>query len=546
MPTAAPFAKVVCIGLDGATFDVIDPLVKSGKLPTLAKLMETGTRSTLRSTVPPLSAPAWVSFMTGTNPGQHGVFNFRTVSGGVLGSELVGSWAYRGNTIFDHASLGGKDVIAFRVPMTYPPWPVNGLMVSGFPTPDPRTNFSSPDHVGQEMPSLFTLSPVRSMVAGVDAQVENFEHYLERSTEWLTQTLREHEFDFFCYVNNVTDWIAHKFWRYSDPESPGYEPRSVDGETLVEHFYGLVDASLGAILDAVPEPALVVILSDHGTGRRSALRFNPDAWLVELGLLNTVGNRPLRKLASNALEWGANIAPKKYWLWRHAPKGVRDSAGRIRDHAATIEWESSRAYAVSVDHHISGFNVNVSGREPSGSVPPSEFEAVRGDIIAAAAELVDPETGSHVVRAAHRREEIYSGQYLDSAPDVLLELDERYEVGHSAARRSLSHAGTRAGRSAATHRPDGILVMNGPGIREGHDLGGATILDVPATLLWALGLEIPQQMEGRVLTDAFEDRFVSEYPIRRGAESVDQRSDEAYTREEEEQMTAHLEDLGYL
>lgn len=53
-------------------------------------------------------------------------------------------------------------------------------------------------------------------------------------------------------------------------------------------------------------------------------------------------------------------------------------------------------------------------------------------------------------------------------------------------------------------------------------------------------------MEGRVLTDAFEDRFVSEYPIRRGAESVDQRSDEAYTREEEEQMTAHLEDLGYL
>jgi predicted AlkP superfamily phosphohydrolase/phosphomutase len=225
---------------------------------------------------------------------------------------------------------------------------------------------------------------------------------------------------------------------------------------------------------------------------------------------------------------------------------VRDSAGSIRDHAAKIEWERSRAYGVTVDHHIAGINVNVSGREPSGSVPPSEFEAVRDEIIAAAAELVDPGTGSHVVRAAHRREEIYSGQYLDSAPDVVLELDERYEVGHSATKRSVSRAGTRAGRSAATHRPDGILVMSGPGIREGHDLGGANILDVPETILWALGLEIPQHMEGRVLIDAFEDRFVSEYPIRRGAGSVDQRSDEAYTREEEEQMTAHLEDLGYL
>jgi predicted AlkP superfamily phosphohydrolase/phosphomutase len=545
MSGAAPFAKVVCIGLDGATFDVIDPLVKGGKLPTLAKLMATGTRSTLRSTVPPLSAPAWVSFMTGTNPGQHGVFNFRTVSGGVLGSELVGSWAYQGNTIFDHASRAGKDVIAFRVPMTYPAWPVNGLMVSGFPTPDPRTNFSSPDHVGQEIPSLFTLSPVRSMVAGVDAQVENFQYYLERSTEWLTQALREREFDLFCYVNNVTDWIAHKFWRYSDPESPGYEPRSVDGEGLVEYFYGLVDASLGAILDAVTEPTLVVILSDHGTGRRAALRFNPDPWLAEVGLLHTAGRRPVRKLASDVLEWGANIAPKKYWLWRHTPKGVRDSAGKIRDHAATIEWERSRAYAVSVDHHISGINVNVSGREPSGIVPPSEFEAVRDEIIAAAEQVLDPGTGSRVVREARRREEIYSGPYLESAPDVVLELDERYEVGRSSASRPLSRAGTRTGRSAATHRPDGILVMSGPGIREGHDLGGANILDVPATLLWALGLEIPQQMEGRVLTDAFEDP-VSEYPIRRGGGSVDRRSDEAYTREEEEQMTAHLEDLGYL
>src|SRR5918911_5639420 len=158
--SSRPFDKVICIGLDGATFDVIDPLVRRGRLPTLSGLLSAGTRAELRSTVPALSAPAWVSFMTGMNPGRHGVFHFRTMTRGALGSDLVGSWMYRGRKIFDEASRGGLRVSAFRVPMTYPPWPVNGVMVSGFPTPDPQTNFTYPETLGPRIGPLLRLTPM--------------------------------------------------------------------------------------------------------------------------------------------------------------------------------------------------------------------------------------------------------------------------------------------------------------------------------------------------------------------------------------------------
>jgi predicted AlkP superfamily phosphohydrolase/phosphomutase len=544
---ARPYDKVMCIGLDGATFDVIDPLLKRGRLPTLSRLLETGTRAELRSTVPPLSAPAWVSFMTGMNPGRHGVFHFRSMSRGALGSDLVGSWTYRGRTIFDHASRNDLRVIAFRVPMTYPPWPVNGVMVSGFPTPDPRTNFAAPPEVGERMPPLVKLAPLKSMMAGVEAQIDNFEYFLERSTEALVRMLREEEFDLFCYVNSITDWAAHKFWRYSDPSAPGYEPHPMGEATLLEHFYERADESLGRLLDAVSDPALVIVMSDHGTGPRSPYRFNTNAWLAELGLLTRRNGRPGRGLAAAALQWGKDVVPKKYWLWQHAPKAVRATAQRVQAGGDAIEWSRSQAYGVAIDHHVEGVNVNLAGRERFGCVPESAYDAVRQRVIEASTELVDPVTGAPVIRAAHRREDLYSGAHADAAPDLVLELNEAREAGHAPGQRSLSKVDApRRERSSATHRPDGILVMNGRGVRNGHDLGRAHLLDVPATVLWALGLELPHDMDGSVLADAFGAELDARSARRAEAGAVEGSEDDGYTREEEEQMTEHLKDLGYV
>jgi predicted AlkP superfamily phosphohydrolase/phosphomutase len=542
----APFPKVVCVGLDGATFDVIDPLVAQGRLPTLAKLLNDGARAKLASVVPPLSAPAWVSFMTGANPGRHGIFHFRAMEEGKLGAGLVGSWSYRGRTIFDLASRAGLRVAAFRVPLTYPPWPLNGVMVSGFPTPDPLHTYSEPPQVGASIGPLLKLGGMRSMVAGFDDQVDNFDFYLDRSTEALTQ-LMAGDFDLFCYVNSITDWIAHKFWRYSDSAAPGYEERRLHDASPLEYFYERTDESLAALLDAAPDDALVVVLSDHGTGPRSNRRFNTNAWLAEEGLLVRAGGQRARRLASQGLEWAKDVIPKKYWLWRHSPELVRRSAGTLRAYGGAIEWPRSRTYGVRVDHHVDGVNVNLVGREPRGSVPPPDYEIVRDEVIARARALLDPVTGRRVLEGAYRREELYEGAHAHLAPDVVLVLDPAYEFGLGAERRVFSDVSiARLGRSSATHRRDGILALSGAGVRAGADLGRADLIDVPATLMWSLGLDVPESFDGRVLTDAFDEPLTRAHPVTRAPDGFDDRDGGAYSAEEEEQLAAHLHDMGYM
>jgi predicted AlkP superfamily phosphohydrolase/phosphomutase len=542
-----PFRKVVCIGLDGATFDVIDPLVAQGRLPTLSKLLNNGVRARLMSVVPPLSAPAWVSFMTGTNPGRHGVFHFRAMEEGKLGTDLVGSWAYRGRTIFDLASRAGLSVAAFRVPLTYPPWPLNGVMVSGFPTPEPLRTYSEPPEVGARIGPLLQLSGMRSMIADFDDQVDNFNFYLDRSTEALVELMSGGDFDLFCYVNSITDWIAHKFWRHSDPSAPGYEQRRIHDATPLEYFYERTDASLGALLEAAPQDALIAVLSDHGTGPRSPRRFNTNAWLAEEGLLVRAEGQQMRRLASKGLEWAKDVVPKKYWLWRHSPEVLRRSAGALRAYGGAVQWERSKTYGVRVDHHVDGVNVNLAGREPHGIVPERDYEAVRDEVIATARTVVDPTTGARVLEGAYRREELYDGEHSKLAPDVVLIADPAYEFGIGAERRVFSTVSVgRLGRSSATHRPDGILCLTGKGVRAGSDLGRAGLLDVPATLLWSLGLDVPETFDGRVLTDAFEDEVARAHPVTRVQAGHDDGDVGAYSAEEEEQLASHLQDLGYL
>jgi predicted AlkP superfamily phosphohydrolase/phosphomutase len=553
-PAARPFEKVVCVGLDGATFDVIDPMIEKGRLPHLAKLLSAGVKERLWSTVPPLSAPAWVSFMTGLNPGRHGVFHFRAMERGALGAGLVGSWAYRGRTIFDYACRAGLNVLAFRVPMTYPAWPVNGVMVSGFPTPDPRVTYSEPPEVGERIGPLMKLGAGGAVVAGVDAQIENFNFHQERSTQAVVELLASHQPDLFCYVNSVTDWMAHKFWRYSDPSAPGYEPHPTSNGTLIEHFYEQADRALGEILDVADERALTIVLSDHGMGRRSLRRFNTNAWLEELGLLvrPTRGGAVARLLPVLESARGAlpNKTGLKQWVWKKVPPlrtVLRKSAGALPGYGGPIDWEQTQAYRVAVHDLVQGINVNLEGREPHGRVRAADFEAIRQRILDAAAGLVDPDTGARILEGAYRREDLYSGEFAELAPDIVLVLNAEYEFGPGTARRSLSRvSASRVRRSSANHRPDGILAMAGPGIKEGSRLGRACLIDVPATILWALGLEVPEEMDGRVLTEAFDDELAARHPVRRGSVTNQHASDGVYSRDEERQLAAHLRDLGYL
>ncbi len=223
-----------------------------------------------------------------------------------------------------------------------------------------------------------------------------------------------------------------------------------------------------------------------------------------------------------------DVVPKKHWLWRHAPSILRRRVAAVRSEKAAVDWSRAQAYPVKLDHHVEGVNVN---RDLVGD----RYESVRAAVIAAA-------TAAPAITSARRREDIYTGPHADIAPDVILELDPAFEFGPGT-----TAPENRLKRSSATHRPDGILVLAGPGVRDGVDLEHASLLDVPATLMWALGLDVPGVMDGRVVTEAFSPEFLAAHPVQIGGDTVDEAGAAAvYTADEEAGMAAHLEELGYL
>ena len=122
--------KIMVIALDGATFDIIQPMIDRGELPNLSKLMSEGTYDKLLSTIPPETGPAFVTFMTGTNPGRHGITRFVRKSVNQENAEVLNSSHIASKTIWELLSEHGKKLIVLNIPFTFPPIPINGAMVS--------------------------------------------------------------------------------------------------------------------------------------------------------------------------------------------------------------------------------------------------------------------------------------------------------------------------------------------------------------------------------------------------------------------------------
>jgi len=141
--------------LDGATFKVITPWVKEGKLPTLAKIMEKGAWGELESTIHPLSPQAWASFMTGKNPGKHGIFEFVEHKPHSYDLRYVNGASVQGKKLWDILSDAGKRVCVINVPFTYPPNKVNGYLIAGLDAPGPHSNFCHPPELMAELTQKF-------------------------------------------------------------------------------------------------------------------------------------------------------------------------------------------------------------------------------------------------------------------------------------------------------------------------------------------------------------------------------------------------------
>ncbi len=549
--------RVLVIGLDGVPLNLIEGWAQKGLLPTFQRVMEKGAVGPLKSTVPPTSGPSWSSFMTGKNPGKTGIYDFLYRRQGTYHFPPVDTRRRDGKSLWRLLSEEGKRVGVINVPVSYPVEEVNGFLISGWMTPYVARDFIYPPELHEELEreighyriyptETFSEGRRKSFFSACDA-------LLDLNTSTTLYLMDRHPWDFFMTVFFDTDRVLHQLWHCLDPTHPWHRPGDEEDKSgPVVRYFQRVDESLGRILERADDDTLVLIISDHGMGpAHNFIVLNN--WLLEVGLLKLKDDL-FRKFKTALFKGGftlrnAHKLADYFGLAKHAEyKGLYSWDYLMKLVFLSfldVDWPRSKAY--SFGRHLGSIYINLKGREPEGAVEPEDYEAVREEIIRLAKEFVHSKTGQPLIGQIHKREDLFHGPHLDWAPDLIMRSRDERNIFFGLADFGSNITVDTVYRYSGMHRDYGMVMALGKGVRQRARIEGAEIVDLAPTILYALGLAIPTDMDGRPLKQAFEEEFLAHLPlVYSEASSATGSQDSSYSEEEEREIKGRLKGLGYL
>ena len=535
--------KIVVIGWDGATFDIINPLIKAGKMPNLQKIITNGFKRELYSSIPPISAPAWISFMTGRNPGKHGVLGFQTYNlskYSCFNHGIVTSNSYEKNTVFDVAGKYNKRSIAFQVPLTYPVWPVNGIMVAGYPTPDQTKSFTFPSEIAEKIGNLYEYKSDQIAAGSLEEKIQIYSKSLERVSNSVEKLLKEEPFDLFVYVNNTIDCVQHKFWKYQFNDT--------DSNDYIDYFYIKMDEKLGRIMDIIDDDTTLIVLSDHGAGKRPEKFLNINFLLREQGFLTPRKNRVsiLTKTNKYWFEWIKEFFPMRYWSKANFSSAFREKVINTRVYKDNINWNATKAYRVPLAYPFTGININLKDRQENGIVSPgNEFDSIKDSIYQYLSEFSSK--NKHYIRTVYKQEDIYSGPNTHNTPDIIVELAHEYDSGSEIDELITEIPPILLNTISGYHRPAGILAASGKNIISDNSKTNVNIMDLAPTILYLMGLPVDQDIDGRIITEMIEPSYLAISPqIDSHKEEYLNYKEDKLSEEDESKIMSALCEMGYM
>ena len=515
--------KVLVIGLDGASPLIISQLIADGKLPMFGEIAENGVSGTLMSVFPPVSPTAWASFMTGVNPGKHGILDFEIRLTSDYKRYIVNAKYIRCDTIWSILSRRNKKVGVIHVPLTYPPPKVRGFAVAGYAlSPGPATYPSN------------LLSEIDKAVPGyINAYSRVYRYIPGREVEYVTSLLfvtdlekkvalylmRNYEWDVLTTVFFFLDQIQHYMWRFYDPTHPLYDESAPSFlKNAIPNFYKKLDTIIRELINNITDDAIIFIISDHGFGPLYKDVYI-NHWLMKLGLLKLKRSKVLmRKLLSilsrerlTTLFYKLRLShPVLMNIPRHFIKSIFGRLPRARITLSDIDFKKTRAYSTG---YVGQIFLNVKGRDKEGIISPGdEYERLRDYIIQKLKELRNPEDGRPLVDEIFKKEDIYHGPHASYAADILFVMREMSYITHGAWTRGEALEfgpsfdaliGPPPTLESGWHRMEGVFMAYGPYIRKLTNIQ-AQIIDLAPTILHIMNTAIPSYMDGKVLKEIFK------------------------------------------
>jgi predicted AlkP superfamily phosphohydrolase/phosphomutase len=532
--------KVLMIGLDGATFSLLNPLMDEGVMPFLKELMGRGVHADLMSTQNPLTPPAWVSMVTGRSPDVHGIFDFLRPQpeGDMVFLKVNDSRYIRCETLWSMASRQGRRVTSLNFFGMAPPFPVDGYMIAGFvPWKYLRSATHPPSFYDRlkTIPDLeyrhlgMAISEEKKCIQGLeDAEFEEWIRLQgDRDGAWvglLAHLMRTDPTELTAMVLDGPDKIQHLFWRFLDRELYDRNPTQWDTHIreLCLDYYRALDGRIKRLVELAGPETNIVMTSDHGFGATTEVVY-VNEWLAANGYLA--------------------------WTGHAAADGSRKlTLDKIKDHTTNIDWPNTKAYSVTPSSNAIYLKRDTGdGRGVKDSEYPDFCRALRERLLA----WRDPANGEQVFVEAYLNEKKMAGakDAIDYGPDITLRLR---DGGFVSIVRSGGDIIRPREKADGTHRPNGIFIAQGPDIEgEGERLAALDILDITPLLLHLAGLPVPTDLEGRVPTEIFTSESLSRNPVK--VSGATQRLEEDggepkkdVSDEEKEALIAQMKVLGYM
>lgn len=527
--------KILVIGLDAATMDLIEPWADEGHLPTLATLMREGVSARLTSTPNMHSASAWTSILTGLNPGRHGLFVFSDRDFATGKQVFFKGGDRTGELISAHLSRHGLTSGFLNVPMTYPAGcEAGGFMVSGLDAPSLNERAFCPPELRAELLNRFPNYHFAPQGLGelmregsVNAAIEEWTKLIEIQTAAAEYLMTNRPVDFFMTVYTASDWAGHNLWNQTTP--------------LLE-IYRALDGAIAKLLSHAGDETQVYVISDHGMGRHTGASYHLAEWLETKGYMVRGRSQTRHSIVGAGRKAARTLLPASVRERVKAGMG-EDRVGRLQasekdSFYSSVDWHRSVAYTEPGRHVI---NINLEGRNAGGIVHASDYEETCSKIIEDLSNWSDAH-GHSVVDRVVRRDQVYSGPFTNRASDLYVYWNPAADFPEPP-----DEVKSRGFWWSGDHRPEGILIGKGPGIIAEARVEPPTVYDLVPTMMYAAGLPVPDHLDGHPLQSVLTNEFIAAHSL--GLDSPEESSEAGptpLTDEEEQLIEEKLRGLGYL
>lgn len=500
----------VVLGIDGASFNIIFPLIERGLLPNFARLLREGSHARLTSVIPWQTPVAWTSFATGVNPGGHGIYGWWSpnIDSGKLrpssGRDVTAS------RFWEILSSNGIRVGIVNVPMSYPARPVNGFFISGFDCPwaipemDP--SFSYPRRLEEQLREEGIDYQVIPWPLRQNDPLGMVAKWREVETARIKATIalqKKFAPDYLQVNLFLTDYIAH---------------RTKLGDEALDIAYQVADELTGQLLAAAGPETTFLVVSDHGSCSINKfvmihnllqdlglLRFKP--WLADEQVAGVLGAEAtvdeVASLTARLQREGATLREAMY-------REVQSTHPGANIGFTTIDWDQTKVYCTS-DYG----QIRINHERGAAAVhQESEATAILNQISQAFLKLEDPETRKLLIETVFDRDHLYQGHLASAGPDLTPILTDHsyyfcqvysfYRTGEKRVVAPIAEVVEPVSSgSVGDHHPHGILMAVGPAVAAGVELPDASILDLAPTILQSFGLGPQPEHEGSILGELF-------------------------------------------